>query len=80
MTQATVTSKGQLTIPRRIRETLRLRTGSRVRFRLTGPRSVEMESGGGSVTSVKGICRVASAKPVTVADMHRAIRKRGAAK
>lgn len=32
--EATVTSKGQITLPRRLRESLGLKRGSRIRFRI----------------------------------------------
>jgi AbrB family looped-hinge helix DNA binding protein len=32
--EATVTSKGQITLPKKLREALRLRRGSRIRFRV----------------------------------------------
>ncbi|MGH3545797.1 MAG: AbrB/MazE/SpoVT family DNA-binding domain-containing protein [Mycobacteriales bacterium] len=39
MAVATVTSKGQITIPAQVRRTLRLKPGSRVDFVLTDSRS-----------------------------------------
>ena len=35
-TEATVTSKGQITLPKRIREQLGIQTGTRIRFHLDG--------------------------------------------
>ncbi len=42
MNDTTVTSKGQVTIPKALRQRLGIRQGSRIRFRLVGDR-VEMQ-------------------------------------
>lgn len=76
MSAATLTSKGQITIPSKVRAALGLSTGDRVEF-------VEVEEGRfsiipatKSVKSLKGIIRK-PAKPVSIEDMQRAIAKRG---
>ena len=78
MTTATMTSKGQVTIPAEVRQRLGLATGDRIEF-------VELESGGfaikpaiDDVRSLKGVLRVPE-KPVSVDDMNAAVRKRAAA-
>ena len=77
MTTATLTSKGQVTIPAEVRQRMGLDTGDRIEF-------VELESGGyaiqpaiDDVRSLKGLLRKPS-NPVTVEDMNTAIRTRGA--
>lgn len=77
MTAATVTSKGQITIPASVREALKLKTGAKVEF-------VEIENGkyaivpaNEDIQSLKGMLRKPS-KPVSVEDMNQAIAKHGA--
>ena len=77
MTTATMTTKGQVTIPLDVRQRLGLDAGDRIEF-------VELESGEyaikpaiDDVRSLKGLLRKPS-KPVTVEDMNKAIRTRGA--
>ncbi|WLH80867.1 MULTISPECIES: AbrB/MazE/SpoVT family DNA-binding domain-containing protein [unclassified Pseudomonas] len=77
MATATLTSKGQITIPVQVRTALGLETGDRVEF-------VEMEDGQFSliaasktVHDLKGLIRK-PAKPVSLDDMSRAIAAQGA--
>jgi len=77
MTTATVTSKGQVTIPALVRVALGLEQGSRIEF-------VEMEAGKfsivpvtSSISELKGMLRK-PAKPVSIEDMNLAIAKQGA--
>lgn len=77
MTTATMTSKGQVTIPAEVRQRLGLGTGDRIEF-------VELEAGGfaikpaiDDVRSLKGLLAKPD-KPVSVADMNVAIRQRAA--
>lgn len=79
MTTATMTSKGQVTIPAKVRQRMGLGTGDRIEF-------VELETGVfalkpaiDDVRLLKGALRK-PAKPVSVADMNAAIRKRAAAR
>lgn len=76
MTTATITSKGQVTIPAEVRQRLGVDSGDRIEF-------VEFEGGYAikpaidDVRSLKGLLRK-PARPVTIADMNAAIRARGA--
>ena len=77
MATATMTTKGQVTIPLDVRRRLGLDAGDRIEF-------VELEAGGFAirpavvdVRSLKGLLRK-PAKPVGVEDMSAAIRERGA--
>ena len=77
MTTATLTSKGQITIPSEVRQRMGLDAGDRIEF-------VELANGGfaiqpsiDDVRSLKGLLRK-PAKPVSVEDMNTAIRARGA--
>lgn len=76
MTTATITSKGQVTIPVEVRQRLGIESGDRIEF-------VEIEGGYAikpaidDVRSLKGLLRK-PLKPVTIDDMNAAIRARGA--
>jgi antitoxin PrlF len=77
MAAATLTSKGQITIPRDVRRRLNVEAGDRVEF-------VELPDGGfvlrpavHDVRSLKGLLR-RPFKAVSLEDMKAAIRRRGA--
>jgi antitoxin PrlF len=76
MPTATVTTKGQITIPVRVRSALGLDPGDRVEF-------VEVEKGRflivaatRSVRELKGLFRGKRSKPVSIEEMNAAIAKR----
>ena len=77
MAEATVTSKGQITIPIDVRRRLGLETGSRVHFVLTDAGTYQIIPVNQSVRSLKGLIP-APALRVTLADMDRAIEAGGA--
>ena len=77
MTSATVTSKGQITIPARIREALHVSAGDRVEFVEVEPGRFEFIAATRSVTDLKGMFGKAK-KIVSIADMNAAIAARGA--
>ncbi|MFC4336725.1 AbrB/MazE/SpoVT family DNA-binding domain-containing protein [Salininema proteolyticum] len=52
---STITSKGQLTIPKRVREKMRLRTGTKVDFIATDHGTYEIVALTGSIQDAKGI-------------------------
>jgi antitoxin PrlF len=75
---ATITSKGQITIPIQVRTALGVDTGDRIEF-------VEIEKGqfvivpiNRSVRELKGMLRVKGRKPVSIEEMNRAIARRAA--
>ena len=75
MTTATLTSKGQITIPAEVRHRLGVTTGDRLEF-------IELEGGGfaiqpanDDVRSLKGLLRKPG-KPVSIDAMNAAIRQR----
>ena len=76
MSTATLSTKGQVTIPTDVRRRLGLESGDRVEF-------VEFDGGFAirpaidDVRSLKGLLRKPS-KPVTIEDMNATIRARGA--
>ena len=77
MTSATITSKGQITIPARIREALNVSTGDRVEFVEVEPGRFEFIAATRSVTELKGMFGRAK-KIVSMEDMNAAIAARGA--
>ena len=73
MPTATVTSKGQITIPKAVREELGLTEGDRVAFRVLEDGSVIVEPETVDLLDLKGALKP-KRKGVTVADMDAAIR------
>ena len=72
MSTATVTSKGQVTIPVDVRRALDLRAGSRLSFVLNQHGGYEIYVQRGSVRDLQGIVRW-TGKPVSLEDMDEAI-------
>lgn len=77
MSSATITSKGQVTIPIDVRQSLRLEAGDRVEFVEVEPGRFEIVPSTRSVKELKGMFGKAS-RIVSVEEMNRAIAKRGA--
>lgn len=78
MAFATVTSKGQITIPVKVRNSLRLNTGDRVQFVETDKGKFVMTAANRSIRELEGILWQKGRKPVTIEEMDEAI-ARGAA-
>jgi AbrB family looped-hinge helix DNA binding protein len=74
MPSATITGKGQVTIPKEVRDALGLETGHRVAFLLREDGVVEMVPENVDLMSLCGILKPA-VRGVTVEDMARAIRE-----
>ena len=77
MTTATLTTKGQITIPADVRHALKVDTGDRVEFVQIAPDRFEFVAANHSVTELKGMFGKPS-KTVSIDDMNQAIAKRGA--
>jgi AbrB family looped-hinge helix DNA binding protein len=77
MATATLTSKGQITIPLDVRERLKLEAGTRIEFIQAANGDFLIRPAIVDVRSLKGLLRK-PAKPVSVEDMKMAIRLRGA--
>ncbi len=75
MASATVTSKGQVTIPAKVRSALGLDAGDRIEFVETGKREFTIVPATGSIRELKGLFRGRKTKPVTLKEMERAIAK-----
>lgn len=77
MTTATLTSKGQITIPVSVRNDLKVATGDRVEFIQIAPGRYEFVAVTHNVSELKGMFGK-PAKTVSVEDMNKAIARRGA--
>ena len=77
MSTATVTSKGQITIPADVRQALQVEAGDRVEFLEVEPGRFEVVAATRSVTELKGMFGKA-AKSVSIDEMNRTIAARGA--
>ena len=75
MSTAVLTSKGQTTIPKDVREHLGLRSGDRIEFVLSEDKTVLLKPATRAVTDLKGFLPK-PARAVTVEAMNAAIRKR----
>ena len=76
MVTATLTSKGQLTIPKAVRDSLRLHTGDRVAFILHGDEEAVLKPVTKSVDEVFGRLHSPDQPHRTVEEMNAAVRKR----
>ena len=77
MSTATLTSKGQTTIPKRIRDQLRLKTGDRLEFILQDDGTVLMVPRTFRAADLKGILPPPKRR-ATVEEMNEAIRRHAA--
>jgi len=77
MSTATMTSKGQITIPAAVRSALGVEAGDRVEFVQVEPGRFELVAATQSVTALKGLVRKPAA-PVSIAAMNEAIAAQGA--
>jgi antitoxin PrlF len=79
MAAATITSKGQITLPKLVRVALGLDAGDRVDFIAAPDGGYTLVPVKSSIQSLKG-CIAAPLKPVSIDDMNQAIRRRVVAK
>ena len=78
MPSSLITAKGQTTIPKAIRDRLRVAPGDRVDFVVQADGTVTVEPAIQGVTPLKGLLAAKRRQPVSVAAMHAAIQKRAA--
>ena len=78
MPTATLTSKGQITIPAEVRQALNVDAGDRVEFVEVEAGRFELIAATQSVTALKGMFGKPT-KRVSIEDMNKAIAARGAA-
>lgn len=79
MPSASLTSKGQVTIPKAIRELLNVKTGDRLEFVVEGDQVV-LKPGTLDFRSLRGLLHKAGRKPVTLDEMDAAVAKAHAAR
>jgi AbrB family looped-hinge helix DNA binding protein len=77
MPTSTLTSKGQITLPRAIRERLRLETGDLVDFVIDDDGEIRVRAGRYDARDLRGLLRKQGRKPVSLAEMDQAIARRG---
>lgn len=77
MTTATISSKGQITIPADVRHALQVDTGDRVEFVEIEPGRYEFVAATRSVTELKGMFGKAT-RTVSIEEMNRTIAAQGA--
>ena len=70
-TVATLTSKGQTTIPKEIRDSLGMKSGDRITFTLMPDGTVIMRVKRKSIMQLAGVLHKKGRKPVSVAQMSR---------
>ena len=76
MRYATLTSKGQITVPKHVREMLGVQAGDRLAFRVRGDGSVVVEAETADLRALRGTIRTA-VKGVTIEQMNETIRRSG---
>lgn len=76
MVTSTLTSKGQITIPKAVRDRLRLHTGDRVEFVLSGDQEAVLKPMTKSVDEVFGRLHRPGQAARSTAEMHAAIGRR----
>lgn len=76
MSTATLTSKGQITIPAAVRAAMSLESGSRVEFVESGKGQFLIVAATRPVQNLKGLLRIPST-PVTIEQMNQMIAARG---
>jgi antitoxin PrlF len=77
---STLTSKGQITLPKPLRERLGLRVGDRVRFRETDEGTVVVEPETADLMDLFGALVPPRRRRITIDDMNAVIRRTGARK
>ena len=76
MPSSTLTSKGQTTIPKEVRQHLKLQTGDQIDFLIRADGTVVLRPTTLHVRELKGILHRKNMKAVSIEAMNEAIRKR----
>jgi antitoxin PrlF len=75
MPKSTLTSKGQITVPKEVREKLNLKTGSRVDFVIEPSGRVVLKPFSSNFRALAGIVRSPHRRPLTLKEIDEAIAK-----
>lgn len=75
MASATVTSKWQMVLPKGVREHLGVNPGDQIEFIIHDDGQVTVRPAVFDARQLKGICARKPAKPVSIEEMNRAIRR-----
>ena len=76
MATATLSSRGQLVIPKSVRDHMRLRAGDRVDFVVQVDGEVVVRPATADVRDLRGMLQKPGREPVTLSEMEAAIRRR----
>jgi len=79
MAHSVITSKGQITIPKSVRNKLNLKTGDKVDFKISG-KDVILVPVSKSVEEVFGILSGKSNRKISIDEMNQLLKKRAAEK
>jgi antitoxin PrlF len=77
MPTATITSKGQVTVPAEVRRRLRLASGDQLDFEITPSGEVRVQPSRSDIRDLAGILRNPKRRPVSLQAMERAVLRRG---
>ena len=75
MTYSVITSKGQITIPKNVRDRLNLKTGDKLDFRIEEGGDLRLVPVGGSVVDLFGMLSKERTKPITVERMNAELKR-----
>ena len=78
MSTATITSKGQITIPAAIRAELKVGPGDRIEFVRTAEDRFEVLAATQEITNMRGMIK--STEKVSIEDMNKAMKQRASSK
>jgi antitoxin PrlF len=73
MPTSTMTSKGQITLPKEVREHFHLKAGDQIEFKIVPSGSVELRPLSGSIMSLFGILHRPGRRPATIEEMDAAV-------
>jgi antitoxin PrlF len=73
MPTSTLTSKGQITIPKQVRDQLHLKKGSRLEFSVDPSGRVILQPLNSDFRTLRGMIRSKRKRPVSIAEMNHAI-------
>jgi antitoxin PrlF len=77
MAKATLTSKGQMTIPREVRESLKLKAGDRIEFTLNPDgKTATIRPANIDISEIRGLLKGKSMKPFDPDERRLALRRR----